>query len=116
MTDEVMVLARTLYAEARTEGVPGMEALACVLLNRVNTAKAARRNGIRPWFGETIEEACKELPCWRPDNPNLAKLLAMRGGDAQFSDAITVAARAIAGRILDPTGGATALPISKRTP
>ena len=43
-------LARTLWAEARGEGVAGMEAVAAVIMNRVN---ADLGNDDKPdWWGE----------------------------------------------------------------
>ena len=57
------VLARTLYGEARGEGLPGIEAVACVILNRVAFAKARGRY----WWGNTVSQVCLkpgQFSCW----------------------------------------------------
>ena len=43
--DETDILARTLYGEARGEGLIGLEAVACVILNRVSCQKKRGSHG-----------------------------------------------------------------------
>jgi spore germination cell wall hydrolase CwlJ-like protein len=94
-------LARTIWAEARGEGREGMEAVASVILNRVKHPK---------WWGRDIVSVCKkpfQFSCWNANDPNLAKLLSVTEKDAAFRLALEIARDAMAGKIMDTTGGAT---------
>lgn len=100
MTDETDTLARTLYGEARGEGIPGMQAVASVVLNR------AKLGG---WWGSDVLGCCMkpyQFSCWLPGDPNRAKLLAVTDADPQFKEALAIAGAAIAGRLADSTNGA----------
>lgn len=110
MTDEteraVDTLARTLWGEARNEGTKGMEAVACVVLNRVRIAQ--RHNGY--WWGQTIEGVCRkpfQFSCWNTNDPNRPKLLAVTDRNIHFATALRIARRAVHGALPDATGGAT---------
>ena len=44
MTDrDIEIMAKTIYGEARGEGEEGMEAVACVIMNRYNARKTVYR-------------------------------------------------------------------------
>jgi spore germination cell wall hydrolase CwlJ-like protein len=104
---EIDTLARTLWGEARGEGEAGMVAVAAVVLNRV---RISAEHGGRFWWGRSISGVCRcrlQFSCWNPADPNRAKLLAVDDGDPAFRLAKSVAAEAVAGRIEDPTYGAT---------
>jgi spore germination cell wall hydrolase CwlJ-like protein len=95
------ILARTLWGEARGESVRGIEAVAAVVVNRV------RRGG---WWGNSVETVCRkpmQFSCWNAGDPNRAKLEQVDESDRQFRICLRIARRAIAGRVDDPTGGAT---------
>lgn len=95
------VLARTLWGEARGEGQIGMEAVACVILNR------AAKPG---WWGRSVAEVCLrpwQFSCWNADDPNRAKLLSVDDADPAFRLALDIAGRALAGSLPDCTGKAT---------
>lgn len=95
------VLARTLWGEARGEGQIGMEAVACVILNR------AAKPG---WWGRSVAEVCLkpwQFSCWNADDPNRAKLLTVDASDPAFRLALEVAGRALAGSLADCTAQAT---------
>ena len=103
---EIDVLARTIYGEARGETVRGKEAVACVIVNRRNRAKA--RNGY--WWGNTIEEVCQkpwQFSCWNKNDPNRKKLLAVKPGHRVFDTCVRIARRAVSGCLEDVTKGAT---------
>ena len=105
---EVDTLARTLWGEARGEGEAGMIAVAAVVRNRVDISA---RLGGRHWWGHDWIGVCRargQFASWNPGNPNRAKLLTVRGSDPDFRLAKRIAADAIAGRVDDPTYGATA--------
>ncbi len=99
------ILARTLWGEARNEGTAGMQAVACVVLNRVNTAREF--GGY--WWGNTIIEVCHkayQFSCWNKTDPNYRKLIAVTDENIHFATAKRIARRAVLGFIDDPTYGA----------
>ncbi len=70
---EINILAKTLYGEARGEGLSGLEAVANTIINRVNTAKA---KGGRFWWGNDIISVCQkpyQFSCWNKKDPNRKK-------------------------------------------
>ncbi len=96
-----LTLARTLWGEARGEGVKGMEAVASVILNRASAGR----------FGDGVSGVCLaplQFSCWNANDPNRPKLAALTeaAGDAAFRAALDVAGRALGGALADPTGGA----------
>lgn len=100
------VLARTLYGEARGEGSVGMQAVACVVLNRVAVAK--EKSGF--WWGNDIIQVCQkpyQFSCWNRSDPNFKKLQMVDKSDLYFATALRIAQRAVAGALEDITFGAT---------
>ncbi|HRC26301.1 MAG TPA: cell wall hydrolase [Alphaproteobacteria bacterium] len=105
-TREADILARTLWGEARGEGTAGMQAVAAVVLNRVALAEA--RGGM--WWGVDVISVCLkpwQFSCWNRADPNYRSLSAVGLEDPYFRNAILIARAALAGRLRDPTGGAT---------
>lgn len=103
---EVDILARTLWGEARGEGVTGMQAVAGVILNRVRIAR--ERGGF--WWGENVIQVCQkpyQFSCWNRADPNFQKLQDVDGRDLYFATALRIARRAQAGSLEDSTNGAT---------
>jgi N-acetylmuramoyl-L-alanine amidase len=104
---EIDVMARTLWGEARSEGVKGMEAVVHVILNRVAHAKS---KGGKFWWGHDIVTVCQrpyQFSCWNPGDPNRQKLMAVDKDDIHFATALRVARRAVYGQLGDdPTLGA----------
>ncbi|SOE00645.1 cell wall hydrolase [Caenispirillum bisanense] len=93
------IMARTLWAEARGEGIPGMMAVAHVICER-------RRR--RRWYGKsvpgfddhTIAAVCRkewQFSCWNAGDPNLPKLLAVDLSDRHFRRAMLVACAVVNG-------------------
>ncbi len=106
MTTDEDILARTLYGEARGEGLAGLEAVAAVILNRV--AFSARRG--KYWWGNTIGEVCRkpwQFSCWNDNDPNSRLIAAVNDDDKVFRLCRRVARRAVAGVLPDTTSGAT---------
>jgi len=96
-----LTLARTLWGEARGEGVSGMEAVACVVLNRV------RR---QTYWGKNVADVCRkpyQFSCWNASDPNSATLMRLVPPSPELAGAMPIAARAIAGELADSTAGAT---------
>jgi N-acetylmuramoyl-L-alanine amidase len=105
-------LARTLWGEARGEGEAGMIAVAAVIRNRIDVSTD---HGGRYWWGFDWLSVCtakSQFSCWNPGDPNRAKLLAVDDTDAAFRLANQVAVDAIAGRLDDPTFGATSYKVA----
>ena len=114
MTDnldvDIDILARTIYGEARGEGVEGMEAVACVVMNRYKSHK---------WFcGYTIQDGNKipsvaqtclkkfQFICWNKNDPNLRKIKNVTPEDKIFKHCLKIARSAVCGNLKDFTGGA----------
>lgn len=103
---ETEILARTLYGEARGEDLAGIEAVACVILNRVAFAKSRGRY----WWGNSIKQVCLkpgQFSCWNEHDPNRKKLLAVNPRDGAYRLCKRIANRAVAGDFPDATEGAT---------
>lgn len=103
---EIDVLARTIWGEARGEGTIGMQAVACVVLNRLRVAKARGRY----WWGNSIISICRkpyQFSAWNRNDPNYRKMLRVDDGDPYYMTARRLARRAVYGMLEDPTGGAT---------
>ena len=102
----VDILARTLWGEARGEGVAGMRAVAHVVLNRVRLAQA----GAVRWWGDDIVGVCRkpyQFSCWNRTDPNRPRVLAVSGRDPVFATALHIARDVLERGGPDPTFGAT---------
>lgn len=103
---DIDVLARTIYGEARGEPVRGKEAVAAVIMNRVRLAR--RRGGY--WWGDSIQTVCQkpwQFSCWNDNDPNRKKLLTVTRDNSVFKTCLRVARRAVRGVLKDPTRGST---------
>lgn len=95
-------LARTLWGEARGDGVTGMQAVANVVMNRVGA--------IGKWFSGTVSEVVRkpyQFSAWNANDPNLPQLEAANEKTPGFLDAVAIAVQALKGELPDITGGAT---------
>lgn len=104
--DAIDILARTLWGEARGESLPGIEAVANVILNRVKVAQ--QRNGF--WWGNDITSVCRkpyQFSCWNKSDPNYLKLVHVTADDRAFAMCQRIARRAINNVLVDNTDGAT---------
>lgn len=98
--NDLEVLARTLYGEARAFDEIDAAAIACVVLNRVE---------YRNWPG-TAREVClqpKQFSCWNETDPNRTRILLVERGHQWFDRCWEIAADALAGKIKDPTRSST---------
>lgn len=103
---ELDIFARTLYGEARGEGLLGLEAVANVILNRVKLAKEKRVT----WWGDTISEVCLkpfQFSCWNANDVNNRIIRQVDEKDAVFRLCQRIARRAAGGFLTDLTKGAT---------
>ncbi|KZK78180.1 Spore cortex-lytic enzyme precursor [Pseudovibrio sp. W64] len=96
----VLVLARTLYGEARGSPWEGKQAVANVVMNRVKSRR----------FPNTIERVCLQsyqFSCWNEGDPNRAKIKDLQpGANTLFDQCIDIARSAEQGLLTDVTGGA----------
>lgn len=112
---EVDVLARTLWGEARGEGTAGMQAVVCVILNRLCVA---RQKG-KFWWGNDLIGICQkpyQFSCWNKNDPNFKAVSAVDAGDLHFVTALRLARRAVIGAMDDITDGATHYHAAGMTP
>ena len=97
---DLLTLAKTLWGEARGEGVDGMAAVAAVIINRFR----ARYRGCR-----SIEAVCRDprqFSCWNSDDPNMPRLHHIDvHPDDSFREALAIARRALSGSLDDSTAG-----------
>ena len=100
-------MARTIWGEARGEKLIGMEAVACVIMNRL--AVSEQEGGY--WWGNNIQEICtknSQFSVWNAKDPNREKILNVTEDDPIFKLAVEIAEDAIDGLIpYDDTKGAT---------
>ncbi len=102
---DVDTMARTIWGEARGEGIAGMQAVACVIMNRVKYSK--RKGGF--WWGNTIHDVCTkayQFSVWLKNDPNYKRMIAVTKADPLFALAYQVAEQAANGHLNDITGGA----------
>jgi len=102
-------LARTLWAEARSEGIMGMTAVACVIMNRFDNPGWWSRDRNDDIEDDTIEAVCRDpwqFSAWNPGDPNLPKLLAVNESDAVYKSALAIADACLADQQPDITQGA----------
>lgn len=100
--DDATILARTIWGEARGEGEIGMEAVASVIMNRINS-------GIT-WWGDDLRSVCLkrwQFSCWNDSDPNRDKLMSVTVSDQQFMDALHISALAMNRMLQDSVQGAT---------
>jgi Cell wall hydrolyses involved in spore germination len=103
--EDQLVLARTIYGEARGESFLGKLAVGHVVLNR-----AQKKN-------KTITDICLQhsskgtyqFTCWDPRDPNYEKIkdLQAGAGNEVFDQCFRAAAYAINQVTMDPTHGST---------
>lgn len=77
----------------------GMEAVACVILNRTRDKR----------WPDSPKDVCTQryqFSAWNKNDPNREKLLAVDLDSPSFRSAYAVAARAVAGDVEDRTAGA----------
>lgn len=98
--ENIDIVARTLWGEARGEGIAGMQAVANVIANRVKAGG---------WFGPGWKEVCQkpyQFSTWNPGDPNRSKVLAVTTADSDFRMALAIATQAVDGVLADITKGA----------
>jgi N-acetylmuramoyl-L-alanine amidase len=114
--DEIDILARTIYGEARGEydllegGISPLIGVGNVVMNRVKA---------KSWYGESIQEVCQkpyQFSCWNVGDPNHPLLMYPEITDPVFALCSEVATKVALGEWPDLTKGsdhyhATTLPV-----
>lgn len=99
--EQINYMARTMWGEARGEGITGMQAVGNVIMNRVAAGS---------WYGATPKEVVlrkNQFSCWNANDPNLPKLRAVTTADKQFAQAVDLAGKIYNKELPDITNGAT---------
>ncbi|MBP5966752.1 MULTISPECIES: cell wall hydrolase [Pseudomonas] len=103
------ILARTLWGEARGEGLAGQIAVAWTIRNRVEMD--LHNDGRPDWWGEGYAGVCLkkyQFSCWNKNDPNYPYLSGAKEiPPKQFAQARRAAGLVISGAEPDITGGAT---------
>ena len=97
--EDLDILARTIFGEARGELYGGKVAIGCVIMNRVNA---------KTWFGTGVVSVCLspgQFSCWNANDPNREKVLAASIDKDAFLECLDVAKRTLAGEFEDLTFG-----------
>ncbi len=98
MSDDIDILARTLFGEAESGNTQDAQAIASVIMNRVaypNWPYSVSKVCLQPW----------QFSCWNHNDPNRQRILDASG--AWFEKCKKIAADAIAGRLVDMTHKST---------
>ena len=99
--EDIDILARTIYGEARGQSRAGKEAVAAVVINRSKTGG---------WWGSGISEVCLkpwQFSCWNRNDPNSKILIGITPDNPVFRECLEIAALAVTGNLNDRTSGAT---------
>ena len=107
--DDVELLARTIYGEARDQGEEGMAAVGNVVINRLNK---------KSWYGDSIQEIIKlpeqfslynaeTKPDKYPKDQNYIDTMNATTDDPYFVQSMEIARGILDGSIKDNTDGAT---------
>lgn len=104
--NDVDIMARTIFGEARGESEQGKVAVGWVIMSRV--AFAETHGGY--WWGNTIREVCLkpwQFSCWNRNDPNRRVIENVGANNSTFSQCLDIARRVISGRVPNPVEGAT---------
>ena len=108
--DDIDVLARTIYGEARGESRLGRIGVAAVVMNRVNKKVQAGYVTISGLKIPSVAATCLkpyQFSCWLKSDPNREKITTVSAKDAVFAECLDIAQAAVNGKLSDPTNGAT---------
>ena len=120
---EIELLAKTIWGEARGESKAGKIATAqrlsfaettkwrCAIAHTaLNRLKISQATAYDDWWGNTLEEILLQpyqFSCHNPGDPNKAFFAKLTTGDPQFRECLEIARGVMNGSIPDNTGGAS---------
>ena len=96
--NDIDIMARTIYGEARSEPWLGQIQVGLVILNRVRMD--LWNDGNPDWWGEGIAAVCQkplQFSCWNLHDPNLPKLTDATLDDPAFQHAMAATLNCILG-------------------
>lgn len=99
-SQDIEIMARTLYGEVRGEPWDGKVAVAWVIRNRAES-------DVKRWQGG-VAAVClspKQFSCWNAGDPNRPKLLAAKPAEVAFRECLAAAAWVLGEAATDPTHG-----------
>lgn len=114
VSETQIIVAQTIYGEARNQGISGMTAVANVIANRVSEAEINPLYAAR--FGIGWVNVCQkkyQFSSWNAlysgvaDANYAAMIAAPQRNDAQWQQALEIAGQALSGNLQDITNGAT---------
>lgn len=94
---EYDILCRTVWGEARSEGLIGMRAICAVILRRVQL----------PYFPGTISAVCLQplqFSVWNRSDPNRARMRKVTTADPNFVLAMQACTEMLTGKTPSPVG------------
>ena len=97
--EDVVIMAKTIWGEARGESYEGKVAVGCVIRNRAEQPC---------WWGKSIAGVCLkkwQFSCWNSNDPNSGKIAEL--SDDVLSPFVDIANSILEGSVDDPTSGAT---------
>ena len=103
-------MAKTMWGEARGEGLAGMQAVGNVIMTRVDAGS---------WYGASVKDVVLkpyQFSCWNANDPNRAKIDALTEAQLESSMAWPLARQIIGVTLPDITGGATHYHANSITP
>lgn len=108
--DDIEVLARTIFGEARGESREGKIAVANVVMNRVRKRCQAGFVRVRGQKLVNIAATCLkpyQFSCWLKNDPNLEVIRNIGTENAVYRECLLIAKDAAEGNLNDITMGAT---------
>jgi hypothetical protein len=100
--EDLDVMARTIWGEARGESFNGKVGVAWVIRNRM--AKSPKYN-----WPATLKGVCHQMyqfSCWNPGDANLYKLKTVTEADSNFRECKEIARKVVKGELADVSNGA----------
>lgn len=99
--EDLDIMAKTMWGEARNQDTSGQIAVASVIKNRAE----ARR-----WYGDTPKEVCLkewQFSCWNEGDPNREKMEQLPKVDSDYLKMLGIAYLVLTGKLQDNTEGST---------
>ncbi len=108
--DDIDILARTIYGEARGENRSGKIAVANVVMNRIKFRKQAGYKIVNGHRLLSVAETCLkpfQFSCWLDSDANKKVIETVGADNAVYRECLAIASDAVRQRLVDVTYGAT---------
>lgn len=100
--EDIEIMARTIWGEARGESYEGKVAIGWVIRNRAS--KSPKYN-----WSSKISQVCLQkfqFSCWNKNDSNLVKIKSVTTSDPTFKECLEIAKKVVAGELADISNGA----------